>query len=226
MTTSVHHRLAAAGVLMLGLALAGCSSIRSADVNASGFLGDLSDLRTPDSPTEARGFLKNPDVLSRYDTFIVDPVLVYFAPDAEGTAVEPGELAELAAYLHDEVVRELESGGYVVVTEPGPGVLRIRTALTDVGSSRPALNVAAKVAGTVTTGAGFLVPVLDVGHAAIEVEMRDAVTAERLVAYMDAKRGKRFGGTMDAASTWGHARSAFRSWAKGFREHLDEARRR
>lgn len=152
-------------------------------------------------------------------------MLIYLHADADAVGVEPVVLAELATALRDEVVRELTDGGYTLVDEPGPGVLRIRAALADVGSARPVANVGAKIVSAVTLGAGFFVPVLDVGRAAIEVEMRDAATGERMIAFLDARQGRRYGGTLAAASDWGRTRAAFREWAAELRRRLDATHR-
>jgi len=136
--------------------------------------------------------------------------------------VNPDDLHELATALHDAVAAGLEDGGYAVVDEPGPGVLRLRAAITDVDAGRPAANVGAKVAGAATMGSALLVPAIDIGGAAIEAEMIDSATGERVVAFADAKKGRRFMGTVAAAQRWGHAHAAFKAWAKQLRERVDE----
>jgi hypothetical protein len=206
------------------LAAFGCGSTRSIDARSSGFLGDLSALQSIDAQAGGEVLVREAGVIGRYDRFLLDPVVIVFAKDAAASAIDPEDLARLTASLRDKVDAQLRDGGYEIVDAAGPGVLRIRAALTDVNPSRPAANVAGKVAGIASGVGGFVVPTIDLGGAAIEAEMIDATTGERVAAYRDARRGKRFGGTLDAARRWGHAEDAFDVWAAELRDRLDALR--
>jgi hypothetical protein len=100
-------------------------------------------------------------------------------------------------------------------------VLRLHGALSDVEPVNPAENVGATAVG-VATGVGLLVPRVDLGRAAVEVEMLDGVSGERVVAVVAERRGRRFGGKIKGAKRWGDAKAAFRKWAKDLRKRLDE----
>jgi len=93
---------------------------------------------------------------------------------------------------------------YLVVEEPGPKVLRIRSTITDIDTSNPALNV-------LTTLALF-VP-LDMGGAAIEVEFFDSITGERVAAMVDQKTGTPLQ-LKSSFSRFGQSNGAFGEWAK------------
>lgn len=188
----------------------------------SGFLEDYSELKPREGDGSMLVYRKAEGALAGYDAFIIDPVLVYFPPVAKGHGVAPDQLKDLADTFRAEVVEELEEHGYRVTDQPGPGVLRVRAAITDVDPAGPAANVAAK-AGGVALGVP-LIPSLDIGSAAIEAEMLDSVTGERLAAVMDAKRGRRFLSFKRSVERWGDAKSAFRAWAKEWRELLDQVK--
>jgi len=91
-----------------------------------------------------------------------------------------------------------------VVNEPGPNVLKIRSIITDIDTSNPALN-------TLTTVALFLP--LDMGGITIEVDFCDAITGERVAAMVDQKTGTPLQ-FKNGFSRFGHARGAFVQWAK------------
>lgn len=149
-------------------------------------------------------------------------MLIYFHEDAKGTGVDPQELAELAGFLRDEVIAALSEGdAYVVVEEPGPGVLQIRAAITDVVPVDPKKNLGATAVG-MAAGVGLLLPRVDLGRTSIEAEFLDSQTGERLVAVVAEKKGKRFGGKVKGAKTWGDVKAAFKNWSKGLRERLDQ----
>ncbi len=213
-----------AGIVAVLLA-SGCSSTRSVGVSPSGFLGDLSSLQVVDAETGGEVLVSEPGVLGRYDRFLLDPVVIVFADDTPARAIDPEDLARLTASLRATVADALRDGNYDVVESPGPRVLRIRAALTRVDPSRPAVNVAGKAAGAAAGVGGFVVPGIDLGGASIEAEMIDSDTGVRVAAYLDARRGRRFGGTVDAARKWGHAEEAFGIWASELRGRLDRLRR-
>jgi len=191
---------------------------------ASVFLGDVSGFSASPDDEDMLVYRKRPGILADYDTFLVDPVLAYFRPDSEAIGLDPEKLAELTVYFRDQLVEQLEAGGYRVVDEPAPGRLRLRIAITDLRVARGAANAAGKAAG-LATGIGLLVPNLDVGGAEIEAEAVDAASGERMLAVIDSDRGRRFLNVRGVKPT-GDARAALKGWAKEFRARLDEAHAR
>lgn len=187
----------------------------------SGFLGDYSDLSPGLQEDLLLVYRKEEDVLAAYDAFLIEPVLVFFDPSTGGGGVEPGELEELASFLRDRGVEELEDAGFEIATEPGPRVARVRAAITQVKPIRPGRNLGSKAAG-MTVGIGLLVPSVDVGHAAIEVEILDATSGERLVAVVASREGRRFFNLRNSSKRWGDTKAALAKWAKEFRRRLEE----
>lgn len=224
-------RTAAALCLALTLAVpaaaatpAETSATREKTPPTSGFLGDYSELEPHPDKKLMLVYRKRAGALAPYDGFLVDPVLVYFHPEAKGVGVDPNELAELAGFLRDEVIAALTEGDvYRVVEEPGPGVVRIRAALTDLVPVDPKKNIGASAAG-LATGVGLLLPRVDLGRTSIEAEFLDSQTGERLVAVVAEKKGKRFGGKVKGAKTWGDVKAAFKKWSKDLRKQLDRVR--
>ena len=188
-------------------------------IHPSGFLGDYSDLEPHPDGKDMLVYRKSEGVLGPYDQFLIDPVLIYFHPEAKGVGVDPAKLAELATFFRQAVIEELGKGGYQVLEKPGPGVARVRAAITDVNVSTTGANVATKAAG-MAAGIGFLIPNVDVGGASIEVEILDSQSNERLVAVVDAERGRRFF-NLKGMKKVGDAKKAFKGWAKEFRQRLD-----
>lgn len=190
----------------------------------SGFLGDYSDLHPHPDKKLMLVYRKHAGVLAGYDKYLIDPVLVYFHDEAKGVGVDPQELAELAGFLREAVVEALsKGGGYQIVDEPGPGVVRLRGAITEVVPVDPKKNIGASVAG-MATGVGLLMPRVDLGKTSIEAEFLDSETGERLVAVVAEKKGKRFGGKIKGAKTWGDVKAAFKKWSKDLRKRLDQIR--
>ena len=188
-------------------------------VHPSGFLGDYSQLEPLPKGDGMLVYRSREGVLADYDAFVVEPVLIYFHPEAKGVGIDPAKLAELALFARDELVEALTRGGYRVVDEPGPGVAVIRGAITDVNVSSSGANVGTKAAG-MAVGVGFLIPNVDVGGASMEAEIRDSVSGERLVAVVDSDRGRRFF-NLKGMKKMGDSKKAFKEWAKALRQRLD-----
>jgi hypothetical protein len=154
---------------------------------------------------------------------------VYLLPEAEDRGIDPDDLDRLARYFADAVTDQLmDSDRYEVVTEPGPGVLEVRIAITNVeptgGKKNAALKAGATAASVATVpGASLAVPRLSVGKVEIEGELLDSVSGERVAAFVTSKSGRRWFSGLNAYKKWGDINAAFRSWAKNFRKRLDQA---
>jgi hypothetical protein len=197
-------------------------------VEPSGFLGDYSEFQPDRQGSEALIYVKPDADLGRYHQMIIEPVHVALSKEAEGRAVNPAELVALSDYLHDALEIAIR-GAYSVAEEPGPDVLRLRVAITDVIPTKPVLNTVgtllvparlASAAKRAITGTDLFV-----GEVAIEAELVDSQTSERLMALVDRKAGNKFR-LKEGTTTWGHVKKAFREWAVGFRLTMDRARTR
>lgn len=193
----------------------------------SGFLGDYSGLYPDPKNGDLLIYEKNKDALKNYRTFIIDPVTVYLLPEAQDRGIDPDDLDRLARYFADAITDELIGSGYEVVTEPGPGVLQLQIAITNVEPTGGKRNAALKAGATaasvaVAPGASLLVPRLSVGRVGIEGEMVDSVSGERMVAFVTGKGGRRWFSGLKAYKKWGDIEAAFRSWAKEFRKRVDQ----
>lgn len=149
--------------------------------------------------------------LTQYKQFIIDPVIVHFSPNAKGTAIDPAELKEMSDYFHAQVVKALsKTKRYQVVTAPGSGVARVRIAITDISKTVPVANIhpAMKLSG------------IGLGGAAMEAEVVDSVSGERLGMVVDSQSGGRLG-IVAGLQTYGHARQVMDGWTERFVKRLD-----
>jgi len=195
----------------------------------SGFLDDYSGLFPDPKNGDLLIYEKDKTALKTYHKFLIEPVTVYLLPEAEDRGIDPDDLDRLARYFADAITDELMSSGqYEVVTEPGPGVLDVRLAITNVEPTGGKKNAALKAGATaasmaVAPGASLAVPRLSVGKVEIEGEMLDSVSGERVAAFVTGKGGRRWFSGLNAYKKWGDIEAAFRVWAKNFRKRLDQA---
>ena len=180
--------------------IAGCGTSAP---RRTGFLGDYSKL-TEVSSTSFR-YVAPAATSKRYTRFIVEPVQTFVhdadAPDAH--------IGELAGYFRTKLIESL-SPQYQVVADAGPGVGRVRVAITDVKAPTWYLNLhpAAKL-----TGAGL-------GEAGMELEVVDSITGEQIAALVEMRSGDRL--ELDAFSKNDDAKDAIDDWCTRFRTKLDE----
>ena len=169
----------------------------------SGFLKNYSQLK-PDPKFDGARRWQDPSVnLAGYNKFIVDPVLMHLAPNAKGVTMNPKDLAELTAFARKTFTDKLAKN-FQIVSQPGPGTLRLRTAITSVIETSPLLNIHP---GMKLTGAGL-------GGASGEGEVLDAVTGKRIIAAADTRMGDM--SYAAGLTTLGHAKQVIELWAERF----------
>ena len=195
-------------MIVMFMFAAGCATAPP----GSGFLKDYSKLQTDPEDESLKWWEKEGVDWKHYKKLMIDPVVVYFHPEAKNRQIEPDVLKELTDYFRTVVIEEIQDS-YPVVDAPGPDVLRIRAAITDLVPANPFLNV--------VTTAGVGVPV-DMGGASMEAMFLDSTTNELLGAVVDSKKGTPVDINMlKGFTTWGYAKGAFRDWAALLRESLE-----
>jgi hypothetical protein len=212
----------------------GSGNVSAADKpEYSGFLADTSQLQPrPDSAMIYHYVYEKPGVdFATYNKFLIDAVTVFPSKDADFKGINANDLALLQKYFQDALVKALtENNGYQVVQEPGPGVIRIRTAFTDLVPVNSVMNTATTVipqarllSGVISTATGSN---LYVGQVGIEVEFLDAQSNERLAAVASKQAGKKYvpftDRKFDPTSTWGQVEQAMDYWAQKLRTRVDQ----
>jgi hypothetical protein len=185
------RRRPAGSLALIVVVVAACASHRSATPReTSGFLDDYSLLR-PGAAGEVALVYRNPQAdWTSYDKILLEPVTLWRSGRKSLDAVPEEDLLRLVDDLETAVRRRLGEG-FRLVEEPGPGVMRIRLAITEARASDPVLDVL-RTRGRGTAGAaeGPLDPETRrfVEAAAIEGEIRDAQTNQLLAAGVDRRR--------------------------------------
>ena len=214
-------RMAMVSALSLALAMSviSCASVSK----QSGFLGDYyKDLQPGPEGGVKQRWLKPGVDFSKYDKVMLDSVVFYFAADSEDKGIDPEVMKELSDAFNLDLVNALKDK-YPIVAEPGPGVVRLKIALTGVKQSRPVLSgvtsvvpvgIAVSVVKKGTTGAWA-------GSGATKVELMaiDPMNNDVIAVAVDEQTA----GYIDRFSKYGSAKDAFKFWAGRLRAFLDEA---
>jgi hypothetical protein len=210
-------------MLLAVLLLAGCAAGGMKKVEKAGFLEDYSQLKPGGEDRAAMVYIKPGVDLKPYSQIMFERVTVMLSPDADYKVVDPALLKELTDYYQNALINAVKDG-YQVVDQPGPGVLRVRAAITDVKPSKPVANTMSSIIPIGMAVAAVTKVASDdnvgTGEAATEIEVLDSVTGERLAAAVDRRQG----GKMAFRGKWTDTKDAFDFWAKRFRERLDEMR--
>jgi hypothetical protein len=124
----------------LAVLLVGCSSQRGPDViNVDGLIPitatKLPNVRAYQSPNFER---------SRYRGMLIEPASVYHGADADFGNVSDVDQERIASLLTGEFKRVL-GAQFNLVSEPGPGIVRIKLSLVGINQSMPVLSTALRV---------------------------------------------------------------------------------
>lgn len=162
-----------------------------------------------------------------YNKAMVDPITLWVAKDSRMADMSQEDLKALADHLYLAAYHALDKD-YTMVSQPGPGVLRLRAAITEAKGSKVGLDVFSAVyPGARLLSAGKKLSSGThsfVGKAGIEVEVVDSVSGARLLAAVDERAGaKTLKGSFD---TWDDVKSAYDHWADRLNIRLDELRER
>jgi hypothetical protein len=185
----------------------------------------------------------------QYDKVMFERMQVYLKPGPmQMQAVDPSDLKMLLDYFHSDLVKAVQPQ-MQAVTAPGPGVLRVRIALTDLvptnqlaslaGTAVPYGFVAEIGSGAATGRPAGSTPYL--GQTGMEAQFRDGATGRVVAECADTEIGLKYaadlnagaagaaeawiGGYVDSFTQWTYAKNAFDKWAADFARRLAELRK-
>lgn len=189
--------------------------------SGAGFLKDYALLQRGQQG-QPEWIYKNPAAQwSSYTKVIIDPVTFIASPDS---SVSTEDQQKLADYFYNQLKEEIGKQAQIV-SQPGPGVMRLQVALTDVEGATPGLRSVsvivpqARVLNMVQSlGTGSYA---FVGSATCQGQVTDSVTGKILAEWIDKREG---GLALSTALQWkwGDAENAIDHWAKLLAERYTE----
>jgi hypothetical protein len=240
------RRVAGSLGIAVALLLGGCAELTgpSTTVTASdptritrtGFLSDYGRLTRAPGGDGALCWRKPELDLKRYDKVLINRILVTIKSDQQ-EGIDPTDLKSLVDYFHGALVKELKPQ-MQIVSEPGPGVIVLRIALTDLvptqvsrslaGTAIPYGFVAEAGSGVATGRPAGSTPYL--GETGIEMQFLDGASGVVLAECADTQIGRKYAADVDAGAagatntwvkgymssfqSWSYARDAFDKWAR------------
>ena len=209
-------------IAVISMCLAvGCAAQRMDVKNYSGFLGDYSKLQEGPEGGVAQRYITPGVDLKQYNNVMMDQVRFYFKDDAEDKGIDADQMKELADSFHKAVIEALGSA-YPLVAKPGPNVMRLRVAITDMELPNRGINAISTILpvglAISTVKSGVTGKGTGCGEVSMEFQILDSQTNQVLVQGVD----RRSGGKLDSMSKFGTAEDAFKFWAQRLRTGLDE----
>ena len=216
-----------ASVLLGALALGGCASTyQQRSVKGSGFLSDYRQLKDRGGDTAMLSYIDPKVNFRAYNKIMLEPVRAYVSGKDSSMAKLSKENQQKLLNYFDARLRENLKRDFALVNQPGPGVLRIRVALTEATGSNVALDTVSTIlpiglalssVKAIATGEH-----LNVGTIGAECEGLDSMTNKRLFAAVDARVGRKITMKFDKFSKWHAAEDACDFWAEQLHERLLE----
>ena len=215
----------ASSVLLAGCATApsGTGASNEAPVNA-GFLTDYSKLGPVQGKEGIQRYINQSTDLRPYTKLYIDPVQVFVSNDPEAyKGVQPDMLKRIADSFNVAFANAV-TPVYQIVNAPGPDVLRVRLAVTGVHPVSPSLGVTDFIpikavfnAGRAAAGAAPRV-----AEISAELEVLDGQGRPVAAAVVTRKSDATL--PQNDRVTWNDLSPIVNSWAKQFRQGLDELR--
>jgi hypothetical protein len=208
--------------VVLGFALV-ASIISCASTPKNTFLGDYAKNLQPGPSGGAKERWLKPGVdFAKYNNLMLDNVVFFFDDDSDKT-IDTAVLSEISEKCNMAVVKALKDS-YPVVGEPGPGVARLRFAITDLKQSRPVLS---GVTSVLPIGLGISLVKKGVtggwtgsGATKADVMVLDSTTNDVIAVARDDYQAKFF----ERFSKWGSVEDACEHWGERLKEFMDESR--
>ena len=214
-------------LLVSAMVLSGCAGTQQAKkAEKSGFLDDYSILRKG-GDDDALLVYRNADAnWASYKKVMIDPVTVWMGKGSKLQEVSKADRQSLADNLYARLNEQLKQD-YMIVTQPGPGVLRISAAITEATESNVAMDTISSVvpqmrllsgAKSLATGTSSFV-----GTAGVEAKITDGDSGDLLAAAVDRRGGTK--GLSGATNSWNDVEESYQYWAAKTRHRLCQWRR-
>jgi hypothetical protein len=214
------------GIALMGLVISFASTGTqskgfAADQQKSGFLHDYyGKLRPGTAKGDPKLMWMKPGVdHSKYKKVMVDYVIFALSDESEYKGIDANEMKKLADGASLALVNALKKN-LPVVSEPGPDVMRVRTAIIDLKQSRPGLSA---ITSVVPVGLGISLIKKGAtdswtgsGATTAEMMVLDSMTNDVLGAGEDDMAA----GFKDRFTKWGDVEEAFEFWGERLAKRL------
>jgi hypothetical protein len=215
--------LAIALILFLGACAGKTTSSEMSP--ADHFLGNDYALLMPSPDLKGSLVWRNPAFSPQdYSAMYVEPVVLWNAEKMiKDSGLAQEDLDLLAKYYHDVLTQVPEGTKLTLAAQPGPGVISVRSAVTEVEASSPVSNALTSVVPVgILLSAGKQMATgqaMGVGKCTIEMMFVDSVSGEKIALFADTKVGKKYSSA--SFTKTGQTEEAMTEWAALLKERIN-----
>jgi hypothetical protein len=211
-------------VLMM---LGACATTQARSTKTAGFLKDYSQLKEGGDGKALLVYIDPKADIKSYTRILMEPVKLYASKENSMENISIEDRQKLLNYA-DATIREHLAKDYVFVQKPGPGVMRLRIALTEAENANVALDTISTVVPVGLALSGLQAAATGscafVGSAGVEAELQDSQTGTRLMAAVDRRVGGKMTGQGDKFDEWRTVKNAIDFWAQKLQTRLADLR--
>jgi len=198
------HRKAGAISLAFFLTMTAFGSALAEDLYSSDFLSDYSQLRKSSEKYMDYTYLAPgaPDKMGKYSAVMIDQPEIFVAPNSKYKGMKPDDMKQLADAFRGAMAQSL-STTYMIVDQPGPNVLYIRFAISNVQLKKKKKGLLGYTPIGLVAGAAKsamtsdFTKKIDLKGLTVEMEVLDSNSEEQLAALLETRSGKK-----DEPASW------------------------
>jgi hypothetical protein len=220
------HRKAGAYSLAFFLTMTAFGSALAQDLHSSDFLSDYTQLKKSSDKYMDYTYLAPgaPDKMGRYSAVMIDQPEIFVAPNSKYKGMKPDDMKQLADAFRGAIAESL-STTYMIVDQPGPNVLYVRFAISNVQlkkkkkglfSYTPIGLVAGAAKSAMTSD---FTKKIDLKGLTMEMEILDSNSEEQLAALLETRSGKK-----DEPASWAELQAIIAVYSQRVGCRLDNAR--
>jgi hypothetical protein len=220
------HTKAGAYSLTFFLTITAFGSTLAQDLGSSDFLSDYSQLKKSSDQYMDYTYLAPgaENKMANYSAVMIDQPEIFIAPNSKYKGMKPDDMKQLADAFRGALAQSL-SETYMIVDQPGPKVLYLRFAISNVKlkkkkkgllSFTPIGLVRGAVKSAITSD---ITKKIDLKGLTMEMEVLDSSNQEQLAALLETRSGKK-----DEPASWAELEAFINVYSQRVRCRLDNAR--
>jgi len=221
------YRKAGAYSLAFFLTMTAFGSAIAQDINSSDFLSDYSQLKQSSKPDMDYTYLAEgaPDKMANYSAVMIDQPEIFVAANSKYKGMKPDDMKQLADAFRAAMAQSL-STTYMIVDQPGPNVLYVRFAISEVQLKKhkkgllgytPVGLVAGAAKSAMTSD---FTKKIDLKGLTMEMEILESSSGEQLAALLETPSGKK-----EEPVSWEELEAQITVYGQRLACRLDNARR-
>jgi len=208
------------------LAVTAYGSVLAQDLQYSDFLSDYSQLKKSSDKYMDYTYLAPgaPNKMAHYSAVMIDQPEIFVAPNSKYKGMKPDDMKALADAFRGAMAQSL-SATYMIVDQPGPNVLYVRFAISNVQLKKKKRGLLGYTPIGLVAGAAKsamtsdFTKKIDLKGLTMEMEILDSNSEEQLAALLETRSGKK-----DEPASWAELEALIAVYSQRVACRLDNAR--